>query len=903
MKRYFASALGFLLGAVVVAMAQVSISQLPAVSSLSGSEPIPAVQSGVTKQTTPNQIRNIPGSPLVGIFQGTVISPTYGGTGVNNGSRTLTLGGNTVFAGPYTFTGTLTGNTAITFPTSGTLATTTSPALAIVVGSTAIMSGINGDIEYNNGGLLGEKGVTGTGGVVLINGATLTGTTTANALALGGASIGSANLAVTGSALFNTNISVGAGSAITSSGSGGNMASGAFTAVGTSGATLPLLNGTNTWSGVQTFGNGDLSLSGSSSGNSLINAPATGGGTATLPAGSGTLVYAAGAVSSFSAGTTGFTPNSATTGAVTLAGTLGIANGGTNCAVASITCFNNITGFSAAGTTGTTSTNVVFSGSPSIASPTITGAFTATGLVTLPALATQATNTIVGNATSGTASPTALAIGTCSTASSALIWTTNTGFGCNTSITANAVPAANLTGATLASGVTASSLTSVGALTSLGVSGAVTVTSASAASLSVGRLGATTPAFQIDSSAATQVAGLKVTGAATGGTVAITTTDSGTNANLSINAKSAGTIAIGTTSTGGVSLGGSVTLSNIGPTTACLHVVSLVITASSSDCLTPNYSFASGLTNKFRNGPLDIWQRGTAALATSATANGGYTADGWQVRQTVAQATCSQDVGTGGPLFSLKCIGATSNTDTIFRQRIESSVAAPLAGRVVTVEFWMKQTSGSPIQPLIETCYASTTDVFSTCTADTTGTGSSCASNTWCEQFITINVNALATQGYDVALDCNVGLTAAQACWITGADIRATPGAAIGFSLVTYTPELRPIGIEMPFNLRYYQNIVEPPLRGVVLSAGLTAGRLGMSLNTIMRASPALAMVGNLPLFDGTNTPTLASISLTNTSPRDIEISGPSGGVLIANAPVLVYKSGGSSAITLSAEL
>jgi hypothetical protein len=50
--------------------------------------------------------------------------------------------------------------------------------------------------------------------------------------------------------------------------------------------------------------------------------------------------------------------------------------------------------------------------------------------------ATQATNTIVGNATSGSAAPTALAIGTCSTAGSALKWTTNTGFGCNTAIDA-----------------------------------------------------------------------------------------------------------------------------------------------------------------------------------------------------------------------------------------------------------------------------------------------------------------------------------------------------------------------------------------------------------------------------------------------------------------------------------
>lgn len=56
--------------------------------------------------------------------------------------------------------------------------------------------------------------------------------------------------------------------------------------------------------------------------------------------------------------------------------------------------------------------------------------------VPLSGLATQATNTVVGNATSGSASPTALAVATCSTSSSALNWTTNTGFGCNTAINA-----------------------------------------------------------------------------------------------------------------------------------------------------------------------------------------------------------------------------------------------------------------------------------------------------------------------------------------------------------------------------------------------------------------------------------------------------------------------------------
>ena len=49
-----------------------------------------------------------------------VVSPTYGGTGVNNGSKTITLGGNfTISGAALTFT--LSGATSLTLPTSGTV--------------------------------------------------------------------------------------------------------------------------------------------------------------------------------------------------------------------------------------------------------------------------------------------------------------------------------------------------------------------------------------------------------------------------------------------------------------------------------------------------------------------------------------------------------------------------------------------------------------------------------------------------------------------------------------------------------------------------------------------------------------------------------------------------------------
>jgi hypothetical protein len=58
----------------------------------------------------------------------------------------------------------------------------------------------------------------------------------------------------------------------------------------------------------------------------------------------------------------------ATTG---VSGVLPVSNGGTNASTASITSFNNITGYSASGATGTTTTNLVFSTSPTLVTPAL----------------------------------------------------------------------------------------------------------------------------------------------------------------------------------------------------------------------------------------------------------------------------------------------------------------------------------------------------------------------------------------------------------------------------------------------------------------------------------------------------------------------------------------------------
>lgn len=83
-----------------------------------------------------------------------------------------------------------------------------------------------------------------------------------------------------------------------------------------------------------------------------------------------------------------------------------------------------------------------------------------------------------------------------------------------------------------------------------------TITSSSANALAVGQNGTTNPAFNVDASTATSVTGLNVKSAASGAGLALSVISSASAENLTINAKSTGTISIGTVSTGSITVGG-----------------------------------------------------------------------------------------------------------------------------------------------------------------------------------------------------------------------------------------------------------------------------------------------------------------------------------------------------------
>lgn len=173
----------------------------------------PFTPAALTEVNDTNVTLTLGGTPATSLLQAVSItagwsgtlSGTRGGTGVNNGASTITIGGNFAMSGAFTFAGTLTAATAVTFPTSGTLATTSqlptpaaltqandtnvtltlggTPATAllqatsITAGWTGTLSGTRGGTGVNNG----ASTIT-LGGSLTLSGAftttfTVTGTT------------------------------------------------------------------------------------------------------------------------------------------------------------------------------------------------------------------------------------------------------------------------------------------------------------------------------------------------------------------------------------------------------------------------------------------------------------------------------------------------------------------------------------------------------------------------------------------------------------------------------------------------------------------------------------------------------------------------------------------------------
>ncbi len=161
--------------------------------------------------------------------------------------------------------------------------------------------------------------------------------------------------------------------------------------------------------------------------------------------------------------------------------------------------------------------------------------------------------------------------------------------------------------------VTVQNLTVTGTLTASSteaITGATTITAANANALTVGPNGATNPTLKISTNTTSAATGISVVSAAAASGVAIAAISSGTDENLTINAKGAGTVSINGTATGGITLARAVTLS------------STLTGGSSSDIAinTNKFTVAASSGNTVVGGTLGVTGAATAAsISTTGT--------------------------------------------------------------------------------------------------------------------------------------------------------------------------------------------------------------------------------------------------------------------------------------------
>jgi len=299
-------------------MANVTITQLPTAGALTGSEAVPVVQNGVTVQTTTGAIQATPAlSSYTFITVGTtapLASSRYlaAGTGLNlvdNGAQSsiqISLNGSSASLESVGY---------------GMLAKS---GANTIINRTISITG-NGLSIANGDGISGNPTISVSG--VLANFANTSGT---GLLTINGTTISQATLSGTAGQITVTNAS-GIGGNPTFSLNTTGVSAGTYTIATVA---VDVYGRVTSASSASTTGSGAVVLQASPTLTGTPIAPTASNGTSTTQIATTAFVANAissgtGVVNSFSGGSTGLTPATATSGAITLAGTLAVANGGT----------------------------------------------------------------------------------------------------------------------------------------------------------------------------------------------------------------------------------------------------------------------------------------------------------------------------------------------------------------------------------------------------------------------------------------------------------------------------------------------------------------------------------------------------------------------------------------------
>ena len=252
----------------------------------------------------------------------------------------------------------------------------------------------------------------------------------------------------------------------------------------------------------------------------------------------------------------------------------------------------------------------------------------------------------------------------------------------------------------------------------------------------------------------------------------------------------------------------------------------------------PAQTYGQGYVNKIRNGTFDVWQRGTGAISCPV-ATSTYTVDGW-IGNCLGAAITMQRNPNGRALtqYALAAIGAAGNTNVYLAQRIESAVVAPLVNLVCTFQIWIYNNSGATITPTFSWLAPTAVDNWSGQTIIVNAVSLQSCPSGWTLLAYTFNAGACANGG-EVQLNLPA-LLAGQSLVFAEADLRATPGLAVGLQASPPPPELRPISEESLFCYRYFETSYD---NGVAPGTTNSAAGLQFYLTNLPSATYNAAMV------------------------------------------------------------
>ncbi len=311
-----------------------------------------------------------------------------------------------------------------------------------------------------------------------------------------------------------------------------------------------------------------------------------------------------------------------------------------------------------------------------------------------------------------------------------------------------------------------------------------------------------------------------------------------------------------------------------------------------------------GMLNKFRNGTMDVWKRSTSGTATTAAGASTQTGpDGWYIVPTGASVSWAQAGGRSTTKNSLQVMGASSVTDLIIKQRIESYIAAALSNQTVTVQAQVYNNTGASVAPTLSVKHANSQDSWGSSTTDVNGVSlQSCANRAWTQISYTFSASASSYNGVEISFDFgnNVG-SSSNSIQITELDVRVTPGVATGLNSNPPPPELRSIFTERLFCGRYFYSTYTNAAPGTASADGVIIRPIPVSTSVAngqffaweilpvpMRAIPTVAIYG----FGGTSS-TVSSSSGVDLAANSGTLEGAtSHGFAIANT------SGGSVSTT-----